>query len=86
MKKTKLVNVMYEIEIDEKTQDLIDYITLELAKTTGMTEENSRVFMDLIIETGFRWNKDPDIKELLGLISIFLGTLKGRLGAFADPF
>lgn len=86
MKKTKLVNVMYEIEIDEKTQNLIDCITFELAKTAGMTEEKSRVFMDLIIETGFRWNKNPDIKELLGLISIFISALKGRLGAFDDPF
>ena len=86
MKKTKLVNVTFEVEIDETTQELIDYITFELAKATGMSEEKSRVFVDLIIETGFRRNRDPDIKELLGLISIFIGALKDRLGVLADPF
>ncbi len=89
MKQTKLVNVIFEIEVDEKTQELIDCIISEFAKTTGMTEEKSRVFVDLIIETGFRRNRDPDLKELLMLISVFIGALKDRLGSTvgsSDPF
>lgn len=79
MKKTKYVNIMFEIEIDEEAQEMIEYFVSEFVKIMGMTKEQSRIFVDLIIETGFRRNRDPDISELLMSISAFLSTLKNRL-------
>lgn len=84
MKKTKFVNVMFEIEIDEEAQEMIEYFVSEFARIMSMTEEQSRIFVDLIIETGFRRNRDPDITELLLSVSAFLSLLKSRLSSSAS--
>lgn len=87
MKKSRLVNIMFEIVIDEKAQAVIDALVSKCMNVTGMTEEKCRAFMDLIIDMGFQRNRDPDLTELLESVGAFLNMLALRLGdVSSSPF
>ena len=87
MKKSRFVNIMFEIVIDEKAQTVIDGLISKCMNLTGMTEERCSTLIDLIIDMGFQRNRDPDLTELLESVNGFLNTLAFRLeGSSSSPF
>lgn len=85
MKKTKLVNITYEIVIDEESQKVIDSLVSECMEITGMTEEQCRILVDVIIDMGFKSDHTLDLQDQLHTAQMFLDMFATRLGVRA-PF
>lgn len=85
MKKTRMVNVALEIVIDVEAQKTIDSLVSECMAITGMTEEQCRILVDVIIDMGFKSNPTYDLKTLLHSTQMFLDMFAARLG-LRTPF
>ena len=85
MGKTRMVNVTFEIVIDEEAQKTIDSLVSECMDITGMTEEQCRILVDVIIDMGVKSNHTSDLKILLHSAQIFLDIFATRLG-LRTPF
>lgn len=85
MKKTKFVNITYEIAIDEEAQKMIDGLVSECMEITGMTEKQCRILVDVIIDMGIKGNHILNLQDQLHTAQMFLDMFATRLGVRA-PF